>query len=304
MGTPDFAVPCLVALHNSRHQVLKVITQPDRPKGRGRKLTPPPIKETAMEFGYPVLQPISLQTPELMTELKSDAPDLFVVVAMGHILKPELLQIPSHGAVNIHASLLPKYRGAAPIHWAIVNGENTSGVSSMLMADGVDTGDILLSESAPIYADDTAGSLHDRLARVGASILIQTLDGLADERIAPRPQDHTQATYAPMLKKQDGHINWQLPARKLDAFIRGMTPWPGAFTFCGDKRLKIFKAHVHEADTNQQPGTILQSFPDELRVATGEGMIVITELQEASGKRMCTPDYLCGCEMLPGTVFE
>jgi methionyl-tRNA formyltransferase len=231
-------------------------------------------------------------------------PDLFVVIALGHILPEKLLQIPRFGAVNIHASLLPKYRGPAPIQWAIINGENETGVTTMLMDKGMDTGAILLTARAPIQPNDTTAELQDRLADMGSGLLIETLSQLAAGTLTPRPQNHRQATYAPLLRKADGRIQWDTPAGSIVTFIRGMSPWPGAFTFDGEKRLKIFRADTIAATTDAAPGTVVQGFPDELRVATGEGVLAILEIQGASGKRLSIRDYLRGHPIAVGTVFQ
>lgn len=301
MGTPDFAVPTLTALHNSPHDVALVVTQPDRPKGRGRALIAPPVKEAAMTFGYPVIQPESVKTDDFEAQMKQSGADIFVVIAFGHLLSEKLLSIPEYGAINVHGSLLPKYRGSAPIQWAIINGEAETGVTTMLLDKGMDTGDILLIEKMPILPDDTSASLYDRLSVIGADLLIKTLDNF--ENIRPIPQDHGSATYAPMLKKEDGHIRWSMPAAKIETLIRGVTPWPGAFTFYTEKRLKIFKVSVIEKDSDLPPGTVIESFSDELRVATGKGLISIAEIQGESGKRLNIRDFLRGCPIAPGTVL-
>ena len=214
-----------------------------------------------------------------------------------------VLALPRIGTINIHASLLPNLRGAAPIQWAVINGEIETGVCSMRMEKGMDTGDILLTAKEPVKPDDTAGTLHDRLAVSGATVLIDTLKAYADDSIQPIPQDHNLATYAPMLTKDDGLINWNKTADSLVNFIRGVTPWPGAYTFWGDRRLKIFKSIPLAAEISESPGTVLKGFPDELRVATGEGVLSIQEIQGASGKRMAIKDFLRGHKIPPGTVL-
>ncbi|MCP4132622.1 MAG: methionyl-tRNA formyltransferase [bacterium] len=301
MGTPDFAVPTLNALHKSVHEVMFVVTQPDRPGGRGRKLRPPPVKETAVSKGYEVIQPESARTAEFADRIKDAKPDLFVVVAFGHILAEKILALPQIGAINIHASLLPKYRGAAPIQWAVINGEKETGVTTMLMDSGMDTGDILLTEKVGIDPGDTSGSLHDRLSVIGADVLIKALRNF--DNIQPVSQDHTHATYAPPLNKKDGLIDWKKPAETLDALIRGVTPWPGAYTFHGDKRLKIFRAKPLATGADDLPGTVIRGFPGELRIATGKGVLSVSEIQGASGKRLLIKDFLRGYEMPPGTVL-
>ncbi|MFH0725724.1 MAG: methionyl-tRNA formyltransferase [Pseudomonadota bacterium] len=303
MGTPEFAVPALQALHDHPFRILQVVTQPDRAKGRGRLPVAPPVKEKALALGYPVMQPVSLKADEVHHQLASLQPDFFVVVAYGHILSGPLLALPRKGAINVHASLLPKYRGPAPIHRAIIAGETETGVTTMRMDTGLDTGDMLLSEKLVIEPDDTAQSLHDRLAPLGAALLIRTLEGLAAGNIAPVAQDHPNATYAPLLKKAEGRMNWHLPALALERFIRGMTPWPGAFTFYGNKRLKIYKAAALPDTAFAAPGAVVRGFPDELRVATGGGILSILELQGESGKRMAVKDFLRGFKIDPGGIF-
>lgn len=303
MGTPDFAVPPLQALHDGGHEVLAVVTQPDRPKGRGRKLTPPPVKRTALSYGYPVLQPETVRTDLFHRQMTELAPDLYVVVAFGQILPQSLLNIPTGGAINVHASLLPRYRGAAPIQWAIINGDLETGVTTMMMDKGMDTGDMLLTEKTAIGTDETATDLHDRLSDMGAGALLETLGKLQAGSLQRSPQDHDEATYAPMLKKKDGEIDWSMPAQRIECLIRGMTPWPGAYTFSDGMRLKIFKACVLERDISVPPGTILECFPGELRVATGQSALSVQEIQGASGKRLPIDDFLCGCRLPDGTCL-
>jgi len=301
MGTPQFAVPALKALHKNDQGIALVVTQPDRPKGRGRKLTPSPVKETAINLGYSVIQPSSIRTAEFSNCIEKHTPDFIVVVAFGHIIPKNILTIPEVATINVHASLLPKYRGPAPIHWAIINEEKETGVTTMLMDEGLDTGDILLSSKLEIASDDTSDTLYDRLADLGADLLIQTLNAFQTGDINPISQDHSQATYAPMLKKNDGRMNWERPAKALEAFIRGMTPWPGAFTFHEKKRLKVFKAKTIVMDTDASPGTVIKGFPDELWISTGKGVLSIMELQGESGKRLLIKDFLRGYQLPPGT---
>jgi len=303
MGTPDFSVPTLKVLHQNGYEVALVVTQPDRPRGRGRKLTPPPVKRAALEMGLPVVQPQSIRDPSFVNRIRALEVDLFVVVAMGRILPRELLDIPPSGAVNIHGSLLPCYRGPAPIQWALINNEKETGITTMLMDKGLDTGDILMTAKTAITSDDTSATLHDRLATMGAELLIKTITGLKSHAIVPRPQDHALATYAPLLKKSDGRIDWNKPAQLIEAFIRGMTPWPGAFAFLDNKRLKIFKAAAKNQECTQAAGTVIRGFSDELRIATGRGALSIREIQGASGKRLNIRDYLRGHNIKPGSVF-
>ena len=304
MGTPQFSVPGLEALHAEGHDIGLVVTQPDRPRGRGRQVTPSPVKAAALHLGIEVIQPASIRTPEFADRMAALKPDFQVVIAYGKIIPENVLALPRIGTINIHASLLPKLRGAAPIQWAIINGEKETGVCSMLMEKGLDTGDVLLTARETIRPDDTAGSLHDRLAVKGANVLIDTLKAYAKNEILPQAQDHDLATYAPMLTKDDGLIHWSKSAVSLENFIRGVTPWPGAFTRFGDQRLKIFKSTPIAVETTEAPGTVVPGFPDELRVATGEGVLSILEIQGSSGKRLSIKDFLRGHAIPPGTILE
>ncbi len=303
MGTPPFAVPALKALHENGHDITMVVTQPDRPRGRGRKVSPSAVKATALDLGYPILQPTSIKTTEFNDLIAQQKPDFLVVIAFGKILPENVLALPRLGTINVHASLLPKYRGPAPIQWAVINGDKETGVCTQLMEKELDTGDLLLSVYETIKPDDTAGDLHDRLALKGATVLIDTLKGLADKTIQPVNQDHSLATYAPMLTKDDGLINWNQPAESLESFMRGVTPWPGAYTFLGDKRLKIFKSRPLPTESTAPPGTVLQGFPDELRIATAKGALSIEEIQGASGKRLSIKDFLRGHQIPPGSTL-
>jgi len=304
MGTPDFAVPSLKALSENGYNVLMVVTQPDRPKGRGRKIIPPPVKEAAQRIGYDVIQPVSIKNKDFFDTIAGLKPDIFIVVAYGHILPKNILAIPETGAINLHASLLPKYRGPAPIQWAIINGEKETGVTTMLMDEGLDTGDILLSSKEQIASNDTSATLHDRLAVLGAELLIKTLKAFESNDVNPIVQDHAHATYAPLLKKADGRIVWEKTAEYIASFIRGVTPWPGAFTFHNNKRLKIYSALPLLIDVSEAPGTVIKGFPDELRIATGKGALSVIEIQGASGKRLLIKDFLRGNQMPPGTVLN
>lgn len=304
MGTPEFAVPSLKAIHNSDHEIVNVVTQPDRPKGRGRKLTPPPVKEAALDLGYPVLQPESIKDEQFVMKMQDILPDFFVVIAFGQVLPINLLAIPKYGAVNVHGSLLPKYRGAAPIQWALINGEPETGVTTMQMDSGLDTGDIFLRRRIEIRPDDTSQTLHDRLSVIGAELIAETLDGIQSGTITPIPQNDAESSYAPSLKKDDGHISWRSPAERIVSFIRGMTPWPGAFTYYKGRRLKIFSARAVPDTASEPPGVILPRFSDELWVATGQGCLDILEIQGFSGKRLSAKAFLHGAGLEPGTAFE
>lgn len=301
MGTPEFAVPTLEALHESDYHVLAVVTQPDRPKGRGRRLVPPPVKEVAKALDYPVLQPPRIKEPGFVEEMIALDPDFLIVVAYGRLLPGSFLALPRQGAINIHASLLPKYRGPAPIQWAVINGEKETGVTTMWMDEGLDTGDILLSRTVPIHPDDTAGTLQKRLAPVGALVLIDTLAQLEAGTLSGTPQSTADATYAPLLKKKDGQIDWSREARSLEAFVRGMNPWPGAFTLLSGKRLKVFLARDVGGSVREEPGTVMEGFPGDLVVATGRGKLALEEVQLESGKRLSAEEFLRGCRVSPHT---
>ncbi len=304
MGTPDFAVPALTALADYGCPISLVVTQPDRPKGRGRKLVQPPVKITAEKLGFHVLQPETVKSDEFYEALSGHRPDLLIVVAFGHILPKRIIEIPLYGAINIHASLLPKYRGPAPIQWAIIDGEQETGVSTMLMNTGLDTGEILMSTKTAIHPDDTAGTLHDRLSFAGGELLKQTISALRAGTLKPIPQDHDKASYAPMLKKSDGHIDWSLKASTIERKIRGMNPWPLAHSFYKDKRLNFFKAEVRPPTHNARPGTVLPGFSKELRVAAGKDALSILELQAASGKRLNIQNFLSGTPIPPGSILQ
>jgi len=305
MGTPDFAVPPLEVLHAAGFQIPLVVTQPDRPKGRGRGVAPPPVKEAALRLGCQIAQPPKVRDPEFVARLEAIAPDFLVVVAFGQILPLTILHIPKGGSINIHGSLLPKYRGPAPIQWAMLRGERRTGITTMLMDVGIDTGDILLQQATNIREDENADQLHHRLANMGAEMIVETLHRLRRGTLYPHAQKHDDATYAPMLKKEDGHIPWEQPADRLDAFIRAMTPWPGAYCFWGQKRLKIIQARAYrEVAHHEAPGTVVAGFPDELRVATGQGILLVQQIQGDSGKRMPVKDFLRGHALVPGSVLS
>jgi methionyl-tRNA formyltransferase len=279
-----------------------VITQPDRPRGRGRRFFPPPVKTTALGLGLSVAQPEKIKTADFIESLARLRPDLMVVMAYGRILPKAVLEIPSAGCINVHASLLPKYRGAAPINWAIINGETETGITTIMMDEGMDTGDILLKAPEPIAPGDTAATLHDRLAVLGAKVLMETLSRLSDGILTPTAQAHDQATLAPILKKEDGLIDWRQPAARIADRIRGLTPWPGAYTFHNQKRLRILKAAFLPSDQSAaSPGTVVSGFPDELRVSTGQGLLLVRKVQGESAKPMTTAAFLRGHPIPAGT---
>ena len=301
MGTPDFAVPPLQALAARKDfEICLVITQPDRPRGRGRKLAPPPVKKAAQALGLDIFQPEKLNTDDAAVRLSRLAPDYFVVAAFGQILSQRILDIPKIFPVNIHASLLPRYRGAAPVQAAIRNMENMTGITTMVMAKALDAGDILLQAATPIHPEDTAQNLHDRLSAMGAELIITTIDRINTNRLTPIPQDHDNASYAPMLKKQDGCIDWTLSSRQVVAHINAMNPWPGAFTHLKDTRLKIFAAAAEDDsdyddnNTGALPGTICALDDKGIHVAAGKGKVIIQEIMGTSGKRLAAEVFLLG----------
>lgn len=302
MGTPDFAVPCLKALVKQGHQLIGVVTQPDRPKGRGQKITPSPVKVAALEYNIPVYQPPKIKTPEFTGLLRELAPEVIVVVAFGQLLSKEILNIPPKGCINVHASLLPHYRGAAPLHWAIINGEKETGVTTMYMEEGLDTGDMILKSVYAIAPQDTTGVIHDRLAEVGGELLAETLN-LIGEGKAPRlVQDESQANYAPLLKKEHELIDWSKPAWTVRNLIRGMNPWPGAYTYFNDKIMKIWQAEEYtQAEKNGLPGEIVEVLINVgFVVQTGQGQLIIKQLQYQGGRQMGGADFLRGNPMHEG----
>jgi len=304
MGTPDFAVPALEALLSEGHSVLGVVTQPDRPKGRGRKLTPSPVKVTALTARVPVWQPEKASDPAFIERIREQAPDILVVVAFGQILSRALLDVPSWGGVNIHASLLPKYRGAAPIHWAVLNNETVTGLTAMRMVEGLDAGPVLLQEEVAIRPDETVGLLHDRLARLAGPFLLRTLDGLAQGRLSEKPQDATAATYAKKIDRRMGRIEWQRPADRISALIRALDPWPGAGTTFKGKEIKLFASSVESAaPVNPVPGRISAIRDGALWVETGEGAVLLRALQVAGKKRLDAVDFLRGFPLVEGDML-
>lgn len=291
MGTPDFAVPSLQALIDAGHDVCAVYTQPDKPQGRKQILTAPPVKTLALEHDIPVFQPNTLKNEDEQARLRELAPEVIIVVAYGKLLPKAVLDIPPHGCINVHGSLLPRWRGAAPIQWAVIAGDEMAGVTTMQMAEGLDTGDMLLTYETKVGEKETAGELFDRLAQSGAELLTQTLVKL--DEIEPRPQDDAQSCYAHMLDKQMAVIDWSKSAHEIDCLIRGLNPWPIALTTLSGERLKVFAAE--KAAGNGEPGTVLEADPKKgLTVACGEGALRLTEIQLVGGKRMKATDFLRG----------
>lgn len=288
MGTPEFAVPSLLKLIEEGHEIAAVVTQPDRRKGRGKSVSSSPVKKAAVEKGIATLQPSRIKKPEALEEIRKTGADLFVTCAYGQILPKELLDIPAYGCINVHASLLPEYRGAAPIQRAIMNGEKTTGITTMMTDVGMDTGDILLKKEIAIGEKANAGDMHDILMHEGALLLAKTLDRLAEGDLKPIPQDDARATYAPMIKKEEGLIDWNLPCKKIHDTIRGLTPWPGSFTFHEGKRVKILSTGYREEEHGLEPGTIAEAGSEALSVACGSGMLEIYRLQFENCKAMDT----------------
>lgn len=298
MGTPDFAVPSLQALIDAGHDVCAVYTQPDKPQGRKQILTAPPVKTLALEHDIPVFQPNTLKNEDEQARLRELAPEVIIVVAYGKLLPKAVLDIPPHGCINVHGSLLPRWRGAAPIQWAVIAGDEMAGVTTMQMAEGLDTGDMLLTYETKVGEKETAGELFDRLAQSGAELLTQTLVKL--DEITPRPQDDAQSCYAHMLDKQMAVIDWSKSAHEIDCMIRGLNPWPIALTTLSGERLKVFAAE--KAAGNGEPGTVLEADPKKgLTVACGEGALKLTEIQLVGGKRMKATDFLRGHAIEVGT---
>lgn len=303
MGTPDFAVPTLEALVNGGHRVLAAVTQPDRPKGRGKAVQMPPVKEKALEYSIPVLQPEKARDPEFAETLRKLEPEAIVVVAFGQILPGAILDIPKYGCINVHASLLPKYRGAAPIQWAVINGEKESGVTTMLMNEGLDTGDILETAVVPLDAKETGGSLFDKLSRLGGELILSTLKGLEEGTVSRKEQGEATTPYARMLTKSMGEIDWSMEAEQIERLIRGLNPWPSAYTWFGGKTLKIWSADVLEGGISEQPG-LVHAEKDRLLVETGKGILSISELQLEGKKRMDAAAFLRGFQIPGGSRFE
>ncbi len=301
MGTPEFACPTLQMLIDRGDEILAVVTQPDRPKGRGQQLAPPPVKVLAQQHGITVLQPTKVRAPEFIELMNGFAPDLIVVVAFGQILPKALLEIPRYGCINVHASLLPRYRGAAPINWCIINGETETGVTTMLMDVGLDTGDMLVKKATRISPDEDSRALHDRLAVIGADALAETLDLLNAGKLVPEKQNDVLSCYASMLKKEDGLIDWGKEAHEIKNLVRGVTPWPGAFTHLQGKTVKVCRVTVGTG--SGAPGTVLRAGREGIEVACGGGSLLIEELQLEGRKRLSAAEFLAGYKIEPGTVL-
>ncbi len=304
MGTPDFSVPTLEALYNNGHQVSLVISQADKAKGRGKKVLYTPVKEKALELGLSVYQPDSINSSESIEIIKKEAPDIIVVVAYGQILKESILNIPRFGCINVHASLLPKYRGAAPINWVIINGEETTGITTMFMEKGLDSGDMLLKRETKILDGETAGELHDRLMKLGAELLIETIEDLENRSISRIPQEHEKATYAPIMSKDLGKINWNEKSINIQNLVRGTQPWPGAFTAYKDNNLKILEVDIANKFNNEESGRVVKVNNEGIFVNTLDNCIVIKQIQFPGKKSMSVSDFLRGNEFEVGVLLK
>ena len=303
MGTPDFAVPSLKALMENGYNVVGVFCQPDRPKGRGHKLAACPVKELAQK-SIPVFQPERIKRPEGVEMLRSLEPDLCVTAAFGQLLSQEILDIPKLGTINVHSSLLPRHRGSAPINWSIIKGDQVTGVTTMFTDKGMDTGDILLIRETPIGERETAGELSDRLAEMGAQLLIETLRALEAGTLTRIPQDHDAATYEPKMDKELGRIDWAKPAQQIDWLVRGTTPWPGAYTTLGDQTIKVFELDVKSGEPSGQPGEIIAADAKAgLVVSCGDHDVELKQIQMPGAKRMNAKDYLRGHSMDTGVCL-
>lgn len=304
MGTPDFAVPSLEALL-TKHEVVLVVTQPDKPKGRGKKMVPTPVKACALEHGIPVLQPEKVKEPEFVEQLRSYEPDLIAVTAFGQILNEPILEMPKYGCINVHGSLLPKYRGAAPMQWSIIDGEKVTGITTMYMAKGLDSGDMLLKAEVEITDEDTFATIHDKMAVTGANLLLDTLDQLEAGTLERTPQDHDAATYAPMITKETGHIDWRKNRQDIINLIRGLNPVPAAYTIYEEEVLKIFGAALSDVQADDAAnGEIVAVVKKGFVVKCGDGCLLITEVQARGGKRMMTDAYLRGHAVKEGILLQ
>ena len=305
MGTPDFAVGTLQALLQSEHEVVAVVTQPDKPKGRGKAMQFTPVKEVASEAGIPVLQPRKVREEAVVEELRSYHPDVIVVVAFGQLIPKSILEMPKYGCVNVHASLLPKYRGAAPIQWAVIDGEEKSGVTTMQMDEGLDTGDMLLTEEVTLDPEETGGSLFDKLSQIGAQLLLKTLEALEDGTVTPRKQPAESTTaYAAMLNKKMGEIDWSQSAVQIERLVRGLNPWPSAYTHLAGKTLKIWKSAVRPSgEQEKEPGSVILEDKKHFGIQTGDGVLEILELQLEGKKRMSADAFLRGYQLENGTIL-
>ncbi|MFC4100991.1 methionyl-tRNA formyltransferase [Paenibacillus xanthanilyticus] len=304
MGTPDFAVPSLEALIAAGHEIVAVVTQPDRPKGRKKTLTPPPVKEAALLHGLAVHQPERLRTSETVEEIARLQPDLIVTAAFGQILPKAVLDVPPLGCINVHGSLLPKYRGGAPIQRSIMNGESKTGITIMYMAEGLDTGDMISKAELPITEADNAGTIFEKLSVLGAELLMRTLPAIESGQARAEKQDDAEATYAPNLKRDDERIDWNRGAREIFNQVRGLSPMAGAFTMLGGETFKVWACQPLAAGgANAAPGTVVAADESGIKVATGDGLLLLTTVQPAGKKAMAASEWLKGAKLAPGTAF-
>ena len=300
MGTPDFSVGTLKALIEAGHEVVLAVTQPDKPKGRGKAMQFPPVKEAAVELGIEVYQPRRVREPECVEYLRKYNADIIVVVAFGQILPKEILEMPKYGCVNVHASLLPKYRGAAPIQWAVINGDKVSGVTTMRMDEGLDTGDMIMKEEVVLDEKETGGSLFDRLSEVGADLCVRTLTAIENGTATYTKQDHEAATITTLIKKLFGIIDWTKAAKEIECLIRGLNPWPSAYTYLHGKTLKIWAASVKDETSEHAPGELAVVTKHEVGVQTGDGILMLEEVQLEGKKRMTADAFLRGNALSDG----
>ncbi len=304
MGTPDIAAEVLKHVLMSKHEIIAVVTQPDRPKGRGKELAKSPVKLVAEEHGIPVLQPERVKTPEWVAKLRELNPDVILVVAFGQILSKEILELPKYGCINVHASLLPEYRGAAPIQWAVIDGKEKTGITIMRMDEGIDTGDMICKEEITITPEETGGSLHDKLAAMGGPLLLRAIAQVEEGTAVYTPQNHEIHTYAKMLKKDLGKLDFTKSAVELERLIRGLNPWPSAYTYRDGKTIKFWSASVSEEKYDVCPcGTLLSVKDGMLWIATGDGILQVKELQPEGKRRMTTEEFLRGYPLTPGMIF-
>ena len=303
MGTPDFSVGTLEALIEAGHEVVLAVTQPDKPKGRGGKMQYTPVKEAALAHGIPVFQPVKIREAQAVEELRKYNADIMVVIAFGQILPKEILEMTPYGCINVHASLLPSYRGAAPIQWAVINGDKVSGVTTMQMAEGLDTGDMLLKAETVIEKEDTAETIHDRLSEMGKDLLLETLEKVEKGEIVPQKQDDSLSCYAKMLKKDMGKIDMNWDAAKVERYIRGMNSWPSAYTTFRGKTLKLWRANVLAENTGEKPGTVVDVLKNSFIVQTGDGCLEFLEVQLEGKKRMDAQAFLRGYTVEEGMML-
>lgn len=294
MGTPGFAVPTLEKLHESKHNLVLVVTQPDKPSGRGKKLKKSEVKERAEKLGLKIFQPDKIKKQENIDLLKSYNPDVIVVVAYGQILNKEILTLPKYGCINVHASLLPKLRGAAPLNWALINGETKTGITTMQMDVGLDTGDMLLKSEVEIDENINVGELHDILMHKGAELLIETLDKLEKNELTPKKQDDSLSSYAPILNNENRKINWNLPAKSIHNLIRGLSPWPAAYFTLDEKTVKVYSSSYINNDSDYEPGYVIKANNEGIFVKAKDGIVILKEIQMPGKKKMPVEAYLRG----------